>query len=246
MAETFLAIDTSGQIGRVALARGDAPPTERVLTEARRHTAELMPTIQQLLAEHGCHARELTCFAFTRGPGSFTGLRMAATIARMLRSAVGCAVVGLPTLEVLAAQARELIAGDAALRTRWIVPVLDARRGQAYAAAYALTADGALECHRDVANVDLAEFLRSLPVAAVVLGEGLERFRATAEAVGAHVLSEPNWSVRASTVLELGRARFRAGNTSTDAETLPLYVRPPECEEVYEQRRAEAKARRGN
>ena len=84
----LLAIETSGPHGGVGLALGGQTLGVRRLAADRRHTAELLPTIRDLLAKHGRRLMDVDVFAYSCGPGSFTGLRVAATIARMMQSAV--------------------------------------------------------------------------------------------------------------------------------------------------------------
>jgi hypothetical protein len=77
-----------------------------------------------------------------------------------------------------------------------------------------------------------------------VLGEGVRKYAGEVAAAGLEVLAEECWWPRAGEVLAIGRGLAAAGEFCAPEAILPAYLRPPECEEVYERRRAEAKARR--
>lgn len=244
----LLAIETSGPRGGVALARGESLLVERGFSADRRQSAELAPLLREATAAADVHLRDVEAVCFSGGPGSFTGLRIAATTCAMLQSTLGCRVVRVPTLEVLA---RNALAGCVAGQAARVVPMVPVRRDQVAAAAYVvqspISADQTGALVREAAPAALwkpAELLRSLPSGTVVLGEGVRPHRAAFEAAGLVILREELWFPRASEVLVVGRALAEAGKYCTPEEIAPIYARPPECEEVYEERRAAAVMRR--
>ena len=131
----ILALDTAGQGCSVALlAHGEV--IERLETEPRRHAATLLPLVEACLAEAGLALADLDVVAFGRGPGSFTGLRIATSVAQGIAFGADLPVVPVSNLAAAAA---------AALRLRgWrrVLVALDARMDEVYAAAYELGADG--------------------------------------------------------------------------------------------------------
>ena len=166
--ELLLAIETSGSQGGVGLTRGAQTLGLRRLAADRRHAAELLPTIRELLDEHERRLMDVDVFAYSCGPGSFTGLRVAATIARMMQSTVGCRVVAVPTLEVIA---RNALAHPA--RPTRIVALLDARRGQVYAAEFERVDDDTLRCVIDAAVHEPAALLDAIEPPFWIVGEGV-------------------------------------------------------------------------
>jgi tRNA threonylcarbamoyladenosine biosynthesis protein TsaB len=211
-----------------------------------RHAVELMPAIEALTRGQGWAPRDLDHVYLSLGPGSFTGLRIAVAIARALAQAAGCRIVGVPTLDVLAQNAPP--------EFPVVVPILDAKRGQVFAARYeralpvapAGAAPPPLVRVTDPALVDPQSFLeeaaaraRTLagagrPPAVAVLGEGVDYYRPAIHAVPAAVeLDHTLWPGRAIEVYRLGLARAAAGHFSDPAALLPLYIRLPEAEEVY-------------
>ena len=237
--DVILAIETSQRQGSVALARGAELCAARTLSADRRNAAELMPAIAELLDGAARRLADVTVFAYSCGPGSFTGLRVAATIGRMLQSAVGCAVVAAPTLEVIAENARSHPAQPARMAV-----MLDARGGRVFGGLFERRGDELLT----VRPAELFEpqlWLRELPRPVWVLGAGVGQHADVIAAAGVEVLDEAYWPARAEHVVAVGRRLADAGRFCEPGEIVPHYVRRPECEEVYEQRRTEARRRRG-
>jgi len=245
--DLLLAIETSGSAGSIALAEGEQPVVERDIGIGPRRTGDLVPALGELLRERGCRPAEVRTFCFSAGPGSFTGLRIGATLARMMHSAVGCDVVAVPTLEVVAANALSRPTSPPR-----IAVMLDAGGSRVYGAAFERVAADRLQTDEPAGVYEAAAWLAKLrerwPPACgsfAVLGEGVRVHRAACEASGAVVLEEPSWTPRAACVAALGRRMAAAGRICRPEQIVPLYLRPPECEEVYERRRAAARAKRG-
>ncbi len=238
-----LALETSGPRGSLALARGSHFLGHRVLPQQRRHAAELLPAIADLLATAGLRPPELALLAFSQGPGSFTGLRVAATVARMWQSAVGCQVVAVPTLEALARNTLAL--SEVPPGTR-IAALVDARQGRIFAAEFERTSGPTGPDLRTITSAGLHVFsvwlARAAPGAAI-LGDGVRGREAELAAAGLRILPEPTWTPDAREVLAIGQRLAAEGRRCAPHEIVPAYLRPPECEEVYEQRRAAARAR---
>ncbi len=238
--ELFLAIETSGPHGGVGLALGGRTLGLRRLATDRRHTAELLPTIRELLDEHERRLMDVAVFAYSCGPGSFTGLRVAATVGRMTQSAVGCRVVAVPTLEAIARNA--LAHPDRPTR---IVALLDARRGQVYAAIFERVDADTL---RSVTEAGLHEpnaLLDTIEPPFCILGDGVKAHAEACAASKGAVLDEPYWPPSVEHVMAIAQRMAAEGRFCRPEEIVPLYLRPPACEEVYVQRRAEARRRRG-
>ena len=133
----LLAFDTSTEHLSVAVRHG-----ERVFTHSGAGGAQasgtLIPLILQVLAEAGLQLAALDAIAFGRGPGSFTGLRTACSVAQGLAFGAGVPLLPVDTLLTVAEEARH------AFGARQVVAALDARMDQLYAARYDFDAGGAL------------------------------------------------------------------------------------------------------
>ena len=125
----WLAIDTSAD--QAAAAAGDAggPRAERSLRGARQHAAQVLPMIEAVLAEAGASLATLEGVLLADGPGSFTGLRVGAAVAKGLAAARGLEVRTAPALLILAAGALPPHRGP-------VLALTDALRGDVYAAVY--------------------------------------------------------------------------------------------------------------
>lgn len=124
----ILAIDTSTLSGSVALCDGAALVAEEELGSGVTHSERLLSAIDHLLAASRWDKNEIEAIAVAIGPGSFTGLRIGLATAKGLALGLGLPIAGASSLLTLAYNGR--------LAEATVVPVIDARRGEVYAAAY--------------------------------------------------------------------------------------------------------------
>jgi len=124
----LLAIDTS--TSRVSVALGEAGEVRGAVSLAggRRHAEQLAPAIQGLCAWSGIELGSLDAIAVGIGPGLFTGLRVGVTTAKVMATALGVPLVGVPSLDLVAWPLRHA--------RRDVVVVLDARRREVFHARY--------------------------------------------------------------------------------------------------------------
>jgi len=208
-----LALDTATEAAAIALRAGDRLYA-RVAREGLRHAQTLVPQIEQLLAQAAIAGAALDLVVVGIGPGSFTGLRIAIATARGLARGASCALVGVPTLDVLARPLRA-----------WpglVVPVIDAKKDRVYAASY--RGGDRVSEFLDVAAADLG--------AAVGCGEALLTGPFAAETarragLGAWTLDLSHGLPDPVALLELGEA---AGARGEGADPAPVYLRKSEAE----------------
>jgi tRNA threonylcarbamoyladenosine biosynthesis protein TsaB len=124
----LLALDTATEVCGAALIRDDKVVAQIITANGNTHARVLMPTVEWMLAQAGLAVSNLDAFAVTVGPGSFTGLRIGISTAKGLATALDKPLVGVSSLEVLAAQCPE--GSDV------ICSMIDARRGEVYWALY--------------------------------------------------------------------------------------------------------------
>lgn len=123
----ILAFDSSSSALSVAILDNGKILAETTLNLQKNHSTTLMTTIDFLLNQIEMQPSDLTRIAVAQGPGSYTGLRLAATVAKTLAYSLNLELVGVSSLYALAANVKT---------DKIVVPILDARRGNAYAAAY--------------------------------------------------------------------------------------------------------------
>jgi tRNA threonylcarbamoyladenosine biosynthesis protein TsaB len=226
----LLAIESASERASVALLRGGEPVASRPAPPGRPASETLLPTVLALLEAHGLAPGTLAGIAVSIGPGSFTGLRVGAATAKGLAFGATSGVAAVPTLAALAAK------GIAAVGSApQVVAVLDARRGELYAAAH----------HGDdplakplwgpgvIAVEALAERLAAEPGPLLVVGECAD---AVAAALGpsaagrVRCLPPPEGAPDAAWVGRLGARLLAAGEGLAAADLAPVYVRRAEAE----------------
>jgi tRNA threonylcarbamoyladenosine biosynthesis protein TsaB len=211
----LLALDTSTELCSAAL---DLDGEVRVREElaGNRHSQLVLPMVRALLAEAGLAFADLDGLAYGMGPGSFTGLRIGCGIAQGLAFAADLQVVGVGTLEALAA-------GQEAER---VYACLDARMHEVYAAAYRRAGDGwVCALAPGVYKPDAVP----LPEETGWIGCG-SGFTAYPEALAGRLgprLAEvrPQAWPHARDIARLARPRFLAGEAGAPDSAEPLYVR---------------------
>lgn len=170
----LLALDTASARCSVALLDGPQLLTRAVDT-ARDHATLILPMIESLLAEAGASLRTLEGIAFGRGPGSFTGVRVAASVTQGLALGADLPVLGISDLRALAARAKRVAAATPA--GTLLLAAMDARMGEVYWGAFDAAADlpGKALLGEAVGPVSgLPEALRGRVVAAA--GRGLSAY----------------------------------------------------------------------
>ena len=213
----LLAIDTSTELAGLALYDG-AVRAELTWLAGRRHSSQLLPEIERLLALVGAAARELTAIAAARGPGSFTGVRVGLATAQGLALALDLPAYGVCTLDVLAAGQEA-----AALPIR---PLLDAGRRR-FATALYEQRGGRVERRGEIVGIALEQLSENVAEPCLVCGdlnsEAREQIRAMLG--GTVQLASPALSLRRAGVLaQLAWERFRDGEAPDPSGLEPLYL----------------------
>jgi tRNA threonylcarbamoyladenosine biosynthesis protein TsaB len=222
----LLALETATDRASVAVGRSEVDAVEESLAGARRHASSLLPMIATVLARAGATLDDLTAVVVSDGPGSFTGLRVGAAVAKALVRARGLSLWTAPSLLV-----RAVGAGHA---DATIVAVSDALRGDIYAAAYRFA--GGCIVTELAPGVCRPEDLASLvPRPAAIVGdvpsaarEALERWS------GRTVVPSPAGAPDARRLLGLVGPAGGAREVSLAARWEPEYGRPAEAQARWE------------
>lgn len=223
-----IAIETSGRLGSVALAEDGRVLAEEAFPHDLKHAAGVVSVIDRLTRSVGWTPREIQEVYVSAGPGSFTGLRVGVTVAKTLALALGARVVAVPSTEALA--------HNAPPGWRESIIVLDAKRGQIFAARYVNDAGRPVEA--EAAHLDtLAGMLGRAGRPVHLIGEGIAYHRGAIEGEGVVETPEAAWRARAAVVAELGYAMARAGRFTEADRLTPTYIRRPEAEEKWEAKR---------
>jgi tRNA threonylcarbamoyladenosine biosynthesis protein TsaB len=223
----ILAIETTAKTGTLAAADGHRIVLEKQLDPAQRSAQSLAPAIACLLSELAWQPKEIGLVAVAAGPGSFTGLRVGVTTAKVFAYAIGAAVIGVNALEAVAVAAPDDVSR--------IETVIDAQRGDVLAQCFARDGLGVFRPEAGSRLVPLAVWAEQLSASAVVSGPGLEKLPAN---VPPHVRLLPPelWHPQAANVARIAFREFSAGRRDDLWALLPVYSRRAAAEEQWEKR----------
>jgi tRNA threonylcarbamoyladenosine biosynthesis protein TsaB len=215
----ILALDTATEACSVSLGLG-ARQIDRYVELERGHAEQLLPMIDSVLAEGGVGLGDLDAIAFGRGPGGFTGVRLAASVAQGLAFGAG---IGVVPVSDLAAVAQHVWQQDFSVGR--VLVVNDARMREVYWAAF----DRADALAPEVVERVSAAGEVMLPAgdaAWAAAGRGLRAWPELAERCrSGRATLYPDLLPRASEVLALARPAVAAGRILDAAQALPVYVR---------------------
>ena len=221
-APNLLAFDTSTEQLSVAVQRGrDGQRFAHTGAGGAQASTTLIPTVQALLAQAGLALGELQAIVFGRGPGSFTGLRTACSVAQGLAWGAGLPVLPVDTLLAVAEAARQSLGtAPAALR---VLALLDARMGEVYAAGYAWAPATGWQTLAEAAVLP-PESVAVPPPSTLLAGNAAAVY---ADRLPAAVLALPRADVlpTADALLSLAPALLAAGRAVPAEQALPLYIR---------------------
>ncbi|BCS95809.1 tRNA (adenosine(37)-N6)-threonylcarbamoyltransferase complex dimerization subunit type 1 TsaB [Desulfoluna limicola] len=228
----LLAVDTSTLSCGVAVADEGGLLSESLFTSKQTHSRHLLGMVEETLLRSGLALSDLDGFSVTRGPGSFTGLRIGMSVVKGLAEVAGKPVAGISTLEALAR--------GAVLANKPILAMVDARKGEVYAALYAPDGKGGVAELSSPEAVSPEALLSRIDGDVLCVGTGAVAYReAIEEALGEKALfaAECN-TIRPSVVASLAFEAFRRNDIVSAAAVSPLYLRKSDAEIALELRSA--------
>lgn len=218
-----LGIETATGVASIGVVADDVV-IERRRAVAASHARELLALIDDSLAAAGTALCAIDLVAVSIGPGSFTGLRIGLSVAKGLAFANGLPIIGVSTLEAYAASLGS--------RPGWIWPVLDARKGEVYAAGFRWSGE-TMRCVAAPSVIEAAAFAARLEAPCLVLGDGVDTY---AE-IWAAAAASPFESRRLAeappsgvSVARLGAFGVGTGGAADLAALEPAYCRRPDAE----------------
>lgn len=260
----ILAVETSSRMGSVAIAVGEEMLAETTFSGPMRHSAEIFPAIQRLLARINRKSQEIEHVYISIGPGSFTGLRIATTLAKTIYLAHPpgqTKIVAVDTLDVIAANVIDLTAQNVVRNVhheppvvshQWqiepqvssieyrnkIAPILDAKRNQFFLAVYQRTREE--KRWKKILPDSLmtaSQFIDKFADSDMptwLFGDGLLYYQDKFKAEGIHFLDQKYWSPRASKVYLLGWQKALAGQFADPVTLTPNYLLRPDAKEKWQ------------
>ncbi len=218
----LLAIDTSTQTVGLALYDGAQVLAETIWQTRNHHTVEVAPALDELLKRCGVKPAGLRALAVALGPGSFTSLRIGLAIAKGLAFSLQIPVVGVPTLDILAAAQP--------LAHQPLAAVLRAGRGR-LALVWYQAVDGAWQAQGEPKVVTLDELSHHIHRPTLVCGElSAEDRQVLARKWKNVILASPARSARRPAYLaELAWKRWQDGQVDDPVSLAPIYLHVAEA-----------------
>ena len=217
-APLLLAVETATAAPSVALWRGDALLAERAADPGRATAEALLPAVDALLADAGLALAAVEGFAVSIGPGSFTGLRIGVATVKGFAFGTGRRAVAVSTLAALAAHAR---GPDP------VAAVLDARRGEIYAAGFS---DGRGAPWLPEAVIPIAALASRLPTGCRLVGEGVALCTEALHGTDMVLLPPPYPETTARHIAALAARAWPRGEAVAAGDLAPRYLRRAEAE----------------
>ena len=216
----LLAVESSFEACSVALWQ-DGACLERVHAEPRGHAQVLLPFVEALLAEGNLSLANLDGIAFSRGPGSFTSLRIGIGVVQGLAWGADVPVAPVSSLQAVAQAAFEAAdeAGDA------VLVAMDARMNEVFHAAYRRDAAGIAQPLGEERVSDPAALSAPGPGGFIAAGNGFARYDGLAPLAAAARSYQPDLWPRAAMVLALAQHWLGSNEPLPPEQAQPVYIR---------------------
>lgn len=226
-----LAIDSSSKVAAAALIKDGKLLSEITLNDKREHSVILMSLIEDLLKDNDLTINDIDGYVVSKGPGSFTGLRIGMATVKGLSFGSNKPYVSVSSLDALALSVSNF--------DGIICPIMDALRNSVYTSLYK-TSGGKLEKLIDYAALDLnelIELIKSKNEKVIFIGDGLDKYKDYLIENCPNCYFPPSHLniVRASSLGELGYELLQ-NNIFDDPNSAPFYLKKPQAEREYEQR----------
>ena len=238
----ILAIETTGKYGSASVIDDNGRIFSAASSEEMNHLRGMITLIDEAICKAGITKKDLTHVAASVGPGSFTGIRIGVTTARIMSQMLGIPCISVSTLEAMAKRALDKAVSSGAL---YVVPVINARRHQTYAGVYE-----AADCgHRSAVPVmeekqymieELIEGLKAKMTGhngavAFFTGDGIDAYGDIINSLmpeGSFVFADEDLRYQhAESVAESALVKAVADETLAYDELMPEYMRLAEAEQ---------------
>ena len=236
----ILALDSTALTATVALCEDTHLIGLYTLNSGSTQSETLLPMVESLITLMGWEISDIDLFACSRGPGSFTGVRIGAATIKGLAFGTEKPCIGVSTLEALAYNMKGFENG----RDIILCPVMNARRGQVYNALFRLS-DGKMTrlCEdRALSITELAQELSSYSDPIYLNGDGYDITRANMQHPALSITPELLKYQNAYSVAMAALKEYQNGVSTSDAELSPSYLRLPQAERERNERLARQSA----
>ncbi len=238
----ILAIDSSSKVATVALMKDNKLLGEITLNDKKEHSVILMTIIDQLLKLNNLTIGDIDGYVVSKGPGSFTGLRIGMATIKGLSFGSNKPYVSISSLDALALSVSNF--------DGIICPIMDALRNSVYTSLYKgrqtlpNSENGlepmTLEKLLDYSALDIYELIEIIKLKnekVIFIGDGVDKYKNYLIENCPNCYFPPNHLnlIRASSLGEIGSILIKKGNVD-DPNSTPFYLKKPQAEREYEQR----------
>ena len=227
----ILALDSSALVATIAVIEEDIMVAEYTTCHKKTHSQTLIPMLDEIKRMIDLDLKTIDAIAVTKGPGSFTGLRIGCATAKGLGLALDCPLVAIPTVDALAYN----MYGSSAL----ICPLMDARRDQVYTGLYRFEKKGGnyeMVCELNQCAISIEEIIQivnSREQEVIFLGDGVPVYKDKIETMCRVDYSFAPAGLnrqRAASVGLLGAIAYKKGETVSADDMEPDYLRLSQAE----------------
>lgn len=234
----ILAFDGTAKAASVAISDDDRILACHTIDNGLTQSELLLPMAEDMLKSLKLSFSDINLFATSVGPGSFTGVRIGVSLVKGLAFGRDIPCVGVSTIEALAENMRGL--------RGVLVPCMDARRGQVYTATFLCDGENITRVTEDraIALTELAkELLEYEGESIYISGDGYRIAKSTLEGLGVRLENTPELLIleNAASVAMVAKAKYEAGEATSDSELSPVYLRMPQAERERLEREAAKK-----
>lgn len=226
----ILGIETSTKTSSVALRDGEKIRDEISLQLGLSHSERVIPLLDEILKRNGMTIKDIDGIAVSIGPGSFTGIRVGVSTARGLAQSLNVPLVGIPSLDGLAFGAGT--SGEV------VCPMVDALRREIYTSLY--HGRKRLTPHQLIGIEKWLERLKDEGETILFLGEAVDIYENLIKdslQKKAKIVEKEKRYASAARVAELGLEKLVSGEGKKYDEVFPLYIRRPEAEVKWEEKK---------
>lgn len=219
-----LAVDTATEVCGVALVSETGILSQALLDQGLTHAKVLMTAVQNVLSQGGMTVSSLDGLVVTRGPGSFTGLRIGISTIKGLAAATGIPIVGVSSLAVLAHQAP--------VDARRVCPMIDARRREVYWSCYERNESELIRVDEETAG-SAGNVAGKMASGCLFIGNGAQLYRQVIEQRSpkpVRFAEEADHVLQPAVVARMGLSRLIAGEIDELDTFAPVYLRKSDAE----------------
>ena len=219
----ILGIDASSKFLNIAFSEDEDIIREEFHLLDRRHASELVPKVKELLKKSRVPINKIDAFVIGLGPGSFTGLRIGVSAVKGFGMASGKPCIGIASIDSIACNAIDCGVD--------IVPVIDAKRGQVYAAIYRRNGKSVIR-RSDYLLLPVEKLMKNIERDALFLGDGLILYEDKIRSLNkkAVFLEEKYWYPGAGNLIKLGFSKIKKVKKTNLDKLTPLYLYPEDCQ----------------